>query len=142
MGILRRLWTAPVRLREARGDTIVEVMIAIGVISLVLTAAYALTNRNTLRSQAVQEHSYGVKLVESEVELLRANGPLGGSDTCYGTDGSPTSGTSCNIVNGGATYATSITATGQPNEYKVTAKWDSVLGGKDEVTMYYRVTGI
>jgi Tfp pilus assembly protein PilV len=55
-----------------RGDTIVEVLIAIAVVSAVLGSAYAMTSRNVQNSQQAQEHSQALKVAESQVELLKS----------------------------------------------------------------------
>src|SRR5262245_22324828 len=57
--------------RWQRGDTIVEVLVAIGVISLVLGAAYVMTNRSAQNTRAAQERDNALKLAESQVERLK-----------------------------------------------------------------------
>lgn len=60
------------RLRKlgSHGDTIVEVLIATAIASLVLVSAYAITTRNTRATQDVQENSYAQKLVEQQVVAI------------------------------------------------------------------------
>lgn len=55
-----------------RGDTIVEVLISIAVITAALSAAYVLVNSSTRNNQAAQERSTAVKAAESQLELLRS----------------------------------------------------------------------
>lgn len=55
-----------------RGDTIVEVLIAIAVIGATLSGAYVLVNSSTRNNQAAQERSVAVKTAESQLELLRS----------------------------------------------------------------------
>ena len=121
-----------------RGDTIVEVLIAVAVVSLVLASAYAVVNRSTLAIQSTQEQSYAQKLVERQVELLRsastAPTPLGG---CYDTSANyQTTPGSCTITNGGATYTLAITESA--SVYMVRATWDEPGGQQAKVTAYYR----
>ena len=123
--------------RNQRGDTIVEVLIAAAIVSLVLAAAYALTNRNLLGIQATQEQSYAQKLVQQQVEFLRVatTKPTGG---CFNSSGSIVSGDACKITNGGATYVLKITESG--GVYTIAATWDAVGGGTANVTVYYKVS--
>lgn len=53
------------------GDTIVEVLVAIAVISLVMGGAFVMTNRSLQDSRSAQERVNATKLVESQIELLK-----------------------------------------------------------------------
>ncbi len=132
MNIIRTIFSRTGLGRQERGDTIVEVLIAISIISLVLVSAYVITNKNTLSSQDVQEHTYAQGLVVGQLELLHTQ-PAPSSGGCF----IPPSSTDCSVTNGGAKYMLSITGTAPV--YAVTAKWDSLLGGSGDVTMYYRI---
>lgn len=120
-----------------RGDTIIEVLIAIGVISLVLTAAYATTNRNSMATLDTQEQSAAVKLTEKQVELARTRSATLGSGACFATDGTskPASDAACAVVSGGATYKIADTYAGGVFTTKVT--WSGVMGDDKNVTMVY-----
>lgn len=76
------------KLRQT-GDTIVEVLFAIAVISSVLAGAYLTTNLNTKSAQDAQERSQALKLVESQVELLRAKGSIAANSCFDSTTGNP-----------------------------------------------------
>lgn len=54
-----------------RGDTIVEVLISIAVISLVLGGAYVTTNRSLQATRASQERVNALKLAESQIEQIK-----------------------------------------------------------------------
>lgn len=54
-----------------RGDTIVEVLIAVAVVSMVVASAYAITNRNLANTRQAQEHSEASKLGQAQIEQLR-----------------------------------------------------------------------
>lgn len=54
-----------------RGDTIVEVLIAIAVISTVLGIAYASMNRGLYRMRDAQERIEALKIIEGQIESLR-----------------------------------------------------------------------
>lgn len=60
------------RIRAERGDTIVEVLIAIAVISLILGGAYVTTNRSLQATRAAQERAVALKLAESQIERVKA----------------------------------------------------------------------
>ncbi len=127
------------RSRAERGDTIIEVLIAIGIVSLVLTSAYALTNRNIQISQEVQEQAYAQKLVERQVELLRAVDTKPSSDGCFTTTGVATSGTACQVNNGGASYTLLVHPLASAGQYSVQATWQTIHGKTANVTVYYQV---
>ncbi len=122
-----------------RGDTIVEVLIAVAVISLILTAAYATTNRNVQATQDAQEQNYAVKLVETQLELLNEK-PLTAASTCFDIAGQPANNGAptfaCTFKNGGATYVITIQQTS--GTYNVAAKWEGLGGRNKQVSMYYR----
>lgn len=135
-----------------RGDTIVEVLIATGIITLVLASAYAITNRNSLAAQDTQEHMRAARLVESQIEALRTkqqtditllNFCIDTSDASLPLrDATDTTTYPCTIDrgSGGAEYALSITKSAD-RTYKVTAKWKTLVGNNAsdaDVTMYYR----
>lgn len=131
--------------KNQRGDTIVEVMIAVAVVSLVLVAAYASTNRNILNVQDAQEHSQALQLVQSQIEYLHQAGSLAAGYTCFDTDG-PTNGPNCVVDSTGApttdepAYHLSIsTPCGtSAGSCSIAASWNNLRGGQDNVTMYYR----
>jgi Tfp pilus assembly protein PilV len=133
---------APSVALTSRGDTIIEVLIAIGIVSLVLTSAYALTNKNVSSIQQVQEQSYAQKLAEQQVELLRAASPKPTATGCFnpstGAFVSPASNAICKPVSGNATYQITITSLGS-NRYSVVTAWDALGGSRPKVTLYYKV---
>ena len=133
---------APSVALTSRGDTIIEVLIAIGIVSLVLTSAYALTNKNVSSIQQVQEQSYAQKLAEQQVELLRAASPKPTATGCFnpstGAFVSPASNAICRPVSGNAPYQITITSLGS-NRYSVVTAWDALGGSKPKVTLYYKV---
>lgn len=126
-----------------RGDTIVEVIISIAIVGLVLTTAYAITNRNNRSLQDAQERGQALKLVETQIEMIRNNNGFDtGAYKCF-SDGVPTNiQTDCNqnsvgstAQNGETGFRLSISG-GDP--YVIQAEWDSLLNGVANVTAYYR----
>jgi len=63
------------RLGQA-GDTLVEVLICIMIVSLILTGAYVTTNKSTLRVLDSQERAQALKLAQGQVEQVRQNATL------------------------------------------------------------------
>lgn len=135
----------PIRARSGageRGDTIVEVLIATAIVSLVLASAYALTNRNVAAIQRAQEQQYAQKLVEQQIELLRADTSPPSGDGCYdpsdGTYVQPASNSICQPKSGGATYNISVSNV-SGSDYVVRATWEALGGETARVTIYYRI---
>jgi type II secretory pathway pseudopilin PulG len=141
-------------LSDQAGDTIVEVLIAIGVISSVLAGAYLVSNRSSRTMQDAQEHTQAAQLVRSQIEALRANSKATGYD-CFDATGQPQSdsgsdsGNPCLVSGRGVPVGTGVqpayhlsvqpSAT-TPTTYTVQAEWDTIMGnGKANVTMYYRL---
>lgn len=56
-----------------RGDTLVEVLICILIVSMILTGAYVTTNKSTIRVIDSQERAEGLKLVQGQLEQIRQN---------------------------------------------------------------------
>lgn len=127
--------------RKQAGDTIVEVLIAIGIASLMLVAAYVVSNKNSVALQANTERIQAQNLVESQIEALRASNGLPAGMSCF--NGSTPSSTCNNFTQAGsgATYTVKISGP-TSNVYTVSAKWtgleDNASNGSN-VTMVYRL---
>ncbi len=59
------------RVKQQRGDTIMEVMICIAILGFVLAAAFALASRNQTSARQSQERSEALQLADSQLELLK-----------------------------------------------------------------------
>jgi Tfp pilus assembly protein PilV len=138
------------RLRKlgSHGDTIVEVLIATAIASLVLVSAYAITTRNTRATQDVQENSYAQKLVEQQVELLRQNPAAATTDGCFDTttDAHTYTPGACTVTvpGNGASYTVTVRmATAESGvfgaRYQVQVAWQTINGVDANVTAYYTV---
>jgi len=139
-----------------RGDTIVEVLISIAVVSLVLGGAYVTTNKSLMATRASEEQSNAVKLVESQFELLKG---MAATDTGTITiNGAPQKFciSSATTVAASTSAACKVDSTGAPtttepvynitvekqinNVYSIKADWNSIRQtGKDQVQMFYRI---
>ena len=137
---------------DSRGDTIIEVLIAIAIVSLILAGAYQLSRRslNTVRDS--QEHSQARQIAQAQLENLNNKGGIISPDRCFDPSGNAQTGTSntcsfdsknnnnCDPAIEAYCYVVSIE---QPipldTTYKVTISWDRIGGGKDNVSMFYRL---
>ena len=133
-------------LKEA-GDTIVEVLIAIVLISTILVAAYQMTNRNTAMIQDTQEHTVALKLAESQLETLQQNVnifPNNGSSLCFvGADPSA-SDNLCDVKPvPGVVYHVSLkkSVTTGSIVYTADVHWTGINGQNNNVSLLYRPEG-
>lgn len=62
-----------IRLRKQQGDTIVEVLIAIAIVSLTLTGAYVSVNRSSNTTRTAQERGEALKWAETQIEQIKAS---------------------------------------------------------------------
>lgn len=60
------------KLKSERGDTIVEVMIALMVLALAFSIAYSTANKSLASVRNSQEHSEALQFLGSQIELARA----------------------------------------------------------------------
>lgn len=135
-----------------KGDTIVEVLISLAIISVVLVSAYALTSKNTASSQEVQEQSTALKLLEKQAELLLAADSPIINPGCFNQDGGyvelPT--ITCTMtetgaeyddaLDSGAKYTVGITSAlnGSTRTYTLTANWVTLSNTTANISMYTR----
>jgi type II secretory pathway pseudopilin PulG len=155
------------RLKE-RGDTIVEVLIAIAVISLVLQGAYVTTHKSLIATRDAQEHAEALKLLEGQIESIRSyvvrgdTSPFATAGTlfCMPQDGSPpvlASATSlppndsdtyaptaykspeCKGIGPGGFYNIANVYSASSHLFNLTIRWDGLGGTKDQVTLAYRI---
>jgi prepilin-type N-terminal cleavage/methylation domain-containing protein len=141
--------------KRQRGDTLVEVLIAIAVISLILAGAYVTTNRSLYATRSAQERSNALKLAESQIEQLK--GLAGSNPTALfgGAVPNPFCISNTGTVVPAANPACSVGTTGVPttvepifrlsiarsgNTFTLTETWIDV-GGKqtDSLQLKYRV---
>ena len=138
------------KLLNNKGDTIVEVLLAIVVISSVLSGAYLTSRRSLGNSRQAQERGEALKYVEAQIEQIKSNpSPAiseGLTPFCYATDGSSPAGTPITdlshckpgTIPGG--YNLSINQQATQGLFNVTATWDNALGtGKDNVKISYKI---
>lgn len=140
-----------IRQQLQRGDTIVEVLIAIAVVSSVLAGAFTVTQKSTKAVRDSQERAEMLQILQGQVELVRAIALTatddtsgiysGGSDFCI----NPTSHTEiaatdphCNGISG--LYDVSIHYSAAPvNTFTFNGQWDRLGGGTNTMQLVYRI---
>ena len=136
------------------GDTVVEVLISIALVSLVLSGAFVTANRSLQATRGAQERQNALKMVEAQVEQLKY---LSGAspDAIFGSSvpasfcikagiAVASSDAGCRVNAAGisttAVPAYNLTVTRATNLFTVRASWDNVRGtGQDLVEIKYRV---
>ena len=108
------------------GDTIVEVLIAIAVVSLVLGGAFTSTRRSSNTTRTAQEQGEALKLAESQVEQIK-----------IALDNDPPSLVNMSYTAGTIPYAVVTTLSG-PNNYVVIVTWPGLSGNANSVELDYR----
>ena len=140
-----------------RGDTIVEVLIALAVLSLAFAISYTTANHALEISQTTQEHSLALEYLDKQAEMLwylannYQNSPTlqtveqqtfsSNGDFCLQTnDTNPSSITyqinNCSITASGFNY--SIWIKRQNNNFQITIQWPGLgqLGTQNEQLSY------
>jgi type II secretory pathway pseudopilin PulG len=126
-----------------RGDTIVEVLICMALVSLVLGSAYVTVNHNLRDIRSAQERGEVLELVRGQFEQLR---DWSATDTNVVTsmatrfcmvNGAPVGLPPATFCNGMGIYKVSITRSA--NTFTAIATWDKVGGGTENLTMSYGV---
>lgn len=130
------------------GDTMVEVLISMAIVSMILGGAYVTSNKSLVSIRDAQEHVDALKLASAEVELIKSITPPSSVPFCYTLDGTiQTIAANCTLTNTGAINSTNI----QPSykiaitvdaagTYKVQVNWDTVTGviNGGNIDLYYR----
>ncbi len=130
---------------QQRGDTIVEVLIAIAVASMVMGSAYAVINKTTKNSMQAQEHTEALKFVQEQAERLQAR--KGTSDCAFNQGGSQffLTGSGANACMPGAASAGTdgryqVGIIPRANDvYEIKAVWDGINGYQENVEVLYKV---
>lgn len=129
------------RIASNRGDTIVEVLIAIAVVSLVLAGAFVSSNRSLKATRTAQERGEALKLAESQVEQIKLAADnktldvFGVSNFCIGA--SPYTSPPC-TSSAGVAYKTTVIHTSGSHDFVVQVTWDALAGGTNNVELDYR----
>lgn len=148
--------------RTSRGDTIVEVLLAIAITSIVLAGAYVAVDRSMRASRAAQERSEAVKVAEAQIERLKylnlSNSTIDiynqASPFCLTSSLTllPVADVSKDIDDPAGCqfserYVASITRDPVTGVHQIRVLWENITGtnlvtgypGFDEIKMFYRV---
>jgi prepilin-type N-terminal cleavage/methylation domain-containing protein len=106
-----------------KGDTLVEVLICILLVSVILTGAYVTTNRSRIGIRDSQEHAQALKLVQGQLEQVKQNGSVHGAPVFTQSIGSSFCMVNAVVTSGAACQQDSdgTPATEQP-AYKLTVQ--------------------
>jgi type II secretory pathway pseudopilin PulG len=132
---------------DKRGDTIVEVLLAIAVVSAVLGGAFVATNRSLGGVRQSQERGEALKLVEGQLERLKESVRTDTNPPVFTTPTNPfclndslavqnTGNPACN--QGRYRLDISRSASGDTYTFVARATWDRLSGGQDQVNIRYR----
>jgi len=128
------------------GDTIVEVLIAITIVSMVLGGAFVSSNRSLKSTRQAHEHAVALKLAESQLEQIKnVAGVFTADNFCLagGAVTTPPPPTACTI-NNGIDYKININRSETPlgsdhHVFTVQVTWENIHGNAagDQVTLVY-----
>lgn len=142
-----------------KGDTIVEVLIAIAVISSVVGSAYAITNNSVQSNSLSQQRSKATKVAQTQLEMLKVwtgnitNTPSAFDETkfCFYNDATgmklerisapvPTNNNTDYPVNcrqDGELYMVGISRS-TDDIFTAHVNWDGATGNRDSVSLAYK----
>jgi prepilin-type N-terminal cleavage/methylation domain-containing protein len=141
-----------------RGDTIVEVLIAITIVGLILGGAYVTSHNSLSATQDAQEHANALQLAQGQIELLRS-GALSNSQVfttpvpfCITPSGTiKTTVLTCTVNSSGAVGSVLaaniykvqvISRTGSgtgPYTFTTQSTWPGLQNKTDQVQLVYRL---
>lgn len=139
-----------IKAKKQTGETIIEVLISILVISVALAGAFAISNRSQKTVQANQERYQAQILANSQADLLKnyvSSNPRPTSGFCFKSDNSlSTFVADCKNKDPNSLYTINITCGSGTcggdaySMYKIVVTWDSLIsGGQDNVELWYGV---
>jgi len=146
---------------DNKGDTIVEVLIAIAIASSVLGGAFVIVHRTMQNSQQAQEHSEALGIAQGQLEQIQAASVAGDTELranpqhCFDSDGAlqvinptlslPSNNDSdvypagCSGLGSAKYYRTAFAYDSASNAFTVYVDWPSATGqGDDHVSLSYR----
>lgn len=146
------------RLLGQTGDTIVEVMIVVTILGFIVAGVYSIASGSLRSARQAQERSEALKYTEGQLEQLKhlanTNGNavfgvagtfcIDGSSQAVSIPGSLPPFEEDDFANYPVgcikdnRYHMAIQRTGN-NQFAVTARWDRLGGGRDQITMLYRM---
>ena len=132
------------KIRQQAGDTIVEVLIAMVVISTVLAGAFVVSRTSLTNVRNSEEHSQALKRLQGQMEQIRANvDSLPASDFCFDSAGAITS-APCDFdsIHYKITIRDISASRGGPAgtaTYEGTVKWTAINGRDAQEQLVYSI---
>jgi type II secretory pathway component PulJ len=129
------------------GDTIIEVLLAIAIVSSVLGGAYVSSNRSLNASRQAEERVEALKLAEGQLERMKAlakvpTNNIHSAPNIFCIDVSTNSKTTtvpCADSSLGVNYQFSISRDPATNVFTITSRWDRLGGGQEELKLAYKL---
>ncbi len=141
--------------QKARGDTIVEVILATALITTAIGLAYSMSNRNLGNGVSAGQRSQALSVAEAQIERIKnaylSNSPIlvtykSAVPFCILGNGleenaSPTDSKCKNF--GGSPYSVSINYNSTTLVFTADVSWssNSNSSGQDQLTLYYKLPG-
>lgn len=135
-------------MRAQKGDTVVEVLIAIAVVALVLAGAFAATRKGQITSQRTEERNQATKYLEQQTERLKLQssnpvlfGPaLSNAANCIDDSFSLQTGAPCTYDSRYEVYF--VRVAGTANTFQISVEWDPLAGNegnaRETATAFYK----
>jgi Tfp pilus assembly protein PilV len=139
----------------AKGDTIVEVMISMAVLSIVIATTYSLSTRAFKSGQDSQYRDQAVSFNQQQVELIKeadnskpqsisqylpppsGTGPASGTPFCISPQTKAfQTGAACNNINN--LYTVSVVYNSAKAVFKITTSWVSPSGTNQNTVVFYK----
>lgn len=129
-----------------RGDTIVEVLVSVAILSIVLGTAYVTSSHSLRTGTDAGSRNQAVGYAQDQVERIKSLARGGGTVPtdprfCFNPDGSVRSlsgAERCEIT--GTPYFVVVEYDSAPTRqvYTVTVRWESADGREDQMVLHYR----
>lgn len=129
-------------LKNQKGDTVVEVLLSVAVLSLILSISYGLANRSTMAVRASQERSEALKVNEAQQESLKTylsdpNHEVPAEDVPFCLSAGAIQTPPACSEGTDSRYSTQIIL--DNGVYTATTTWDRISGGQDRLQIAYKV---
>lgn len=134
---------------RSKGDTIVEVLIALAVMASILVGAFAVASASARNIRTSQEHSEALQLLQGQIEQLRAYAMAGNKtpesvvgpvDFCLKNGAiSTTLDPDCTSTLYKYSFKTDSTDVLNVVQFTGTVTWDALGGGQNQEHLTYRI---
>jgi len=130
-------------INNQHGDTIVEVLIAASVVSLILVGSFNIANLSLRQIQGAKERNQALKIAESSIERINRIGvPKENLDFCISDVNTYVIFSKNDCIDPTKRFITRIVRKviggSTPDRYEVEVKWDGPTGNPENVLIVYR----